>query len=151
MILEWRGRSARAIVLGWLIARGGAFVTSVSVALVVGLGRFRQGESSTQAVAAVLSDSMLLVYLLLGCVFAFLGGVVAGRVAGEAEVANAIAVGGLTLLPEVLVPSWWPTEILTLAGLVLPLPAAVLGGYCVRARRRRLTPAEMNLGSDRES
>ena len=143
MIIEWRGRSPRAIFLGWLIARAGAFVTSASVALVVALGLVRQGESSTQATAAVLSAPMLLVYLLLGCVFAFLGGVVAARVAGEAEVTNAIAVGGLTLLPEVLVPSWWPTEVLTLANLVLPVPAAVLGGYYVRAWRRRSAPAEI--------
>jgi hypothetical protein len=143
MLIEWRGGRPRAIFLGWLIARGGAFVTSASVALVVVFGLVRQGESSTQAIAAVLSAPMLLVYLLLGCVFAFLGGVVAGRVAGEAEVTNAIAVGALTLLPEVLVPSWWPTEVLTLTNLVMPVPAAVLGGYCVRAWRRRLAPAEI--------
>jgi hypothetical protein len=86
---------------------------------------------------------MLLVYLLLGCVFAFLGGVVAGRVAGEAEVTNAIAVGGLTLLPEVLVLSWWPTDVLMLTNLVLPVPASVLGGDYVRAWRRRSAPAEI--------
>jgi hypothetical protein len=144
MIIEWRGGRPRAIFLGWLIARGGAFVTSASVALVVGLGLARQGESSTQVIDAVLSAPMLLVYLLLGCAFAFLGGVVAGRVAGEAEVTTAMAVGGLTLLPEVVVPAWWPTEVLTLAGLVLPVPAAVLGGYYVRAWRRRSAPAEIN-------
>lgn len=128
-------RSIVAVVLAYLLLT--VLVGTLDFALVMLF------PESFPTMETIPGPPWLVLELLLGLAFTVLAGFVAGAIAGRAEVKHAMALGiaGLVLSLGSMIyyfgrqPLWFQ-----LAGLILVLPASVLGGY-LRQRARPLRSA----------
>jgi hypothetical protein len=140
-----QGRSTPvAIVLGFIVDVGGTMVFSLVAATVASV-LLVSGGTAPEGLAAALEESgtFKLVSLGGGLACTVLGGYVAARFANRGEYATAFAVGVVSLLfgeammlftAETAV--WW----MRLAGDLLVIPAAVLGGH-LRVLRKGAAPS----------
>lgn len=128
------GRSTPiAIVLGFIVDVGGTMVFSLVAATVASI-LLVSGGTAPEGLAAALEESgtFKLVSLAGGLSCTVLGGYVAARFANRSEYATAFAVGVVSLIfGEAMMlfttetATWW----MRLAGDLLVIPAAVLGGH----------------------
>jgi hypothetical protein len=128
------GRSTPvAIVLGFIVDVGGTMVFSLVAATVASI-LLVSGGTAPEGLAAALEESgtFKLVSLAGGLSCTVLGGYVAARFANRSEYATAFAVGVASLVfGEAMMlfttetATWW----MRLAGDLLVIPAAVLGGH----------------------
>jgi hypothetical protein len=128
------GRSTPvAIVLGFIVDVGGTMVFSLVAATVASILLVSSG-TAPEGLAAALEESgtFKIVSLAGGLACTVLGGYVAARFANRGEYATAFAVGVVSLLfGEAMMlfatetAIWW----MRLAGDLLVIPAAVLGGH----------------------
>ena len=128
------GRSTPvAIVLGFVVDVGGTMLFSLVAATVASI-LLVSGGTAPEGLAAALEESgtFKLVSLGGGLACTVLGGYVAARFANRSEYATAFAVGVVSLIfGEAMMlfttetAIWW----MRLAGDLLVIPAAVLGGH----------------------
>lgn len=122
-----------AVVVGIIVDIVGSVVVGVILGIVIAIAIIARGPFSQSAFLAIKASVLAETIGLIGTtVSTCIGAYVASRLAGEAELWNAIAVGvaalvvGLVL--AVLVPSATPGWKVA-AGMILTLPAALLGGW----------------------
>lgn len=119
-----------AVIAGWATDIVGTQVFGFILGMILMLGAgLSGGELDVEALAE--STGFLLFLLPCGLAFTVLGGGVAGVVARRDPVWHALAAGILSLLTSILMllggheqPFWF-----TVTGIVLTLPAALLGGF----------------------
>lgn len=131
--------SVAAVLLGGLVVDFlGSMVAIVVMTMAMGIFAATSGAVDEERIAAMLdSTAFLITGSILGGAMAFAGGHVAARWARRRPVAHGVGAGLLSLgvslplfaLPGALEPLW-----LTVAGLVLHLPLAGLGGYTAGRR-----------------
>lgn len=139
------GRSTPlAIVLGFIVDVGGTMVFSLVAATVTSI-LLVSGGTAPEGIGAALEQSgtFKIVSLAGGLACTVLGGYAAARFANRGEYATAFAVGVVSLLfGEAMMlfttepAAWW----MRLAGDLLVIPAAVLGGH-LRVRQKGPVPA----------
>jgi hypothetical protein len=139
------GRSTPvAIVLGFIVDVGGTMVFSLVAATVASI-LLVSGGTTPEGLAAALEESgtFKLASLAGGLACTVLGGYVAARFANRGEYATAFAVGVASLVfGEAMMlfttetATWW----MRLAGDLLVIPAAVLGGH-LRVLQKGTAPA----------
>jgi ABC-type glycerol-3-phosphate transport system permease component len=133
-----------AVLLGLFVDIGGTMVFSVVAATVASI-LFVQGGVSPEDLGRALAESPLfqLVGLAGGLLCTVLGGYVAARFANRGEYATAFAVGLASLVfgEAMMLFSAQTTALwLRLAGDLLVIPAAVLGGH-LRTMQKGTAPA----------
>jgi hypothetical protein len=127
--------SIRAVILASLAVMGVDIMSSMVLTQLFGGPGFDSGLSEEQIRAAyqvLLQDVRYLTLgLILGTASTVLGGYLAARLAGSVPYFNALAFGVLGLMISVIgsgdLPTWFK-----LTGLLLTLPAAVLGGHLAK-------------------
>ena len=127
--------SIRAVILASLAVLGVDIMSSLLLTQVFGGPGFDSGLSEEQIRAAyqvLLQDVRYLTLgLVLGTASTVLGGYLAARLAGSVPYFNALAFGVLGLLISSIgsgdLPTWFKV-----VGLLLTLPAAVLGGHLAK-------------------
>lgn len=132
--------SIRAVVLASLAVLGVDIVASLVLTKMFGGPGFGSGlseEEIRRAYQVLLQDVRYLSFgLILGTASTVLGGYLAARLARTMPYFNALAFGVLGLLISIMgagdVPTWFK-----LMGLLLTLPAALLGGHLAKQRMSR--------------
>ncbi len=129
----------KAVLLGFLVDTLGtlAFATVLIFAMT------ERGLPQDEIAARMHGLSGLLLMLIFGLGFTLLGGYVAGRAAGQAEILHGAMVAGIGLvlglfLREPALPLWY--EVVSFAAMI---PSGAAGGYLARegSRKRNLTGA----------
>ena len=130
------GINVGAVIAGFIVDFFGTQVGILALGYALGLDP-ADGEAFQRALTEPVAAQAAT--LLLGLAFVFLGGLVAARIAGAAELRHAFWVGLLStgtsfafLAAAAEMPPIW----YALAGLVLTIPAAVAGGYAVQWRAK---------------
>ncbi|HEY0681307.1 MAG TPA: hypothetical protein VGD45_03155 [Steroidobacter sp.] len=134
------GISIRAVILASLAVLGVDIVSSLLLTQMFGGPGFGSGLSEDEirrAYQVLLQDVRYLSFgLILGTASTVLGGYLAARLARSVPYYNALAFGVLGLLISAIgagdVPTWFK-----LVGLVLTLPAALIGGHIAKLRMSR--------------
>ena len=134
-----------AVIIGSAVDIGGTMVTSFVIGIVAAAMLLKPGELPTQLQARLLTNAgFLTAEFVVGLSFSCLGGFVAARLAKRRERAHAAMTGAVCLglglvsaiaLPESHLPLWF-----RIAGYLLVLPVALLGGALARTVNLR-TPA----------
>lgn len=132
--------SIRAVILASLAVLGVDIMSSLLLTQMFGGPGFGSGLSDEQIRAAyqvLLQDVRYLTFgLILGTASTVLGGYLAARLARSVPYWNALAFGVLGLLISLIgsgdLPAWFKV-----IGLLLTLPAAVLGGHLAKLRMSR--------------
>jgi len=131
-----------AILIGTLVDLCGSVAPVMAFGFIQGFRMASQGvpEAERQARLTALFQNpvMLLGGLVLGAAFSFLGGFVAARIAKNAEIMHSGVVGGIGTVLGLLFlaspesgPLW--AEV---AGILLTIPVAILGGHVAGGRRK---------------
>ena len=122
----------KAIIVGLLVDIAGSVVVGIVLGVVVAIIAIAMGVTSPDAVGALRANVYLKAIGLVGTTFfTCLGGFVAARMSRPHGVKNAVAVGVLSLAFGIalalampgITPMWK-----LIAGLILTLPAALVGG-----------------------
>lgn len=132
-----QGISIRAVILASLAVLGVDIVSSVLLTQMFGgpgLGSGMSEEQIRSAYQVLLQDARyLMLGMILGTASTVLGGYLAARLAGSVPYFNAAAFGVLALLISSIgageLPAWFK-----IMGLLLTLPAALLGGHLAKLR-----------------
>jgi len=122
----------KAVIVGAIVDNVG----TIAVMLFLMTALASQGISQEEVFARMKSPSGLLLNLIIGLGCTFLGGYVAGRMAGRSEVLHGALVAGAGMVLALLwreggLPLWY--DIIGFAGM---LPAGMLGGYIAQQRRK---------------
>jgi hypothetical protein len=131
-----------AVVAGWATDIVSTQVFGVALGLLLGL--IAALNSDVLDIEALAESTGFLLFLLpCGLAFTVLGGGIAGVVARRDPVWHALAAGILSLLTSILMllggheqPFWF-----TVTGIVLTLPAALLGGFFAGLINRKFNRA----------
>jgi branched-subunit amino acid ABC-type transport system permease component len=137
-MITLKNLNVKAVVIGTAVDILGTLIASLVIGVVWGLAYAASKGGGTppnpeeMAKLFQTSFSFLLASLVLGLVFVMVGGFVAAHLARRAELPNALAMGFLSLiLAGVMVvispdagPAWYAAT-----GIILTVPAALLGGY----------------------
>lgn len=121
----------KAVIVGAIVDNAGTFLFMMVLASAL----LSTGLSEDQVVNRMKSMSGLLLQLIVGLGCTVLGGYVAGRMAGRAEVLQGVLVAALGMIVALIfwesgTPVW-----LGIAGFVGMLPAGMGGGYLAYWRR----------------
>lgn len=135
--------SIRAVVLASLAVLGVDIVSSILLTQMFGGPGFGSGMSEEQmrsAYRVLLQDARYLTFgLILGTASTVLGGYLAARLAHSVPYFNALAFGVLGLILSMIgtgeLPTWFKV-----IGLLLTLPAALLGGHLAKLHMSRSKP-----------
>jgi hypothetical protein len=123
----------KAVLIGCLFDWGGTFGFTLASLISLGIMAGIKGLSEHEIQSAYLewskSDPGMILSLLYGSGFTFLGGYVAARIAKSGNLFNSCLVGVIGILPGLFFVSDAPDTIFLLSALV-SVPAAVLGGIC---------------------
>jgi hypothetical protein len=95
-----------------------------------------QGLSQDEVVARMKTASGEFLSLIIGLGCTVLGGYVAGRMAGRAEVMHGALVAGIGMLVALLLRESGVPTLYDIAGFAGMLPAGMLGGYMARQRQK---------------
>ncbi len=139
----------KAILIGFFVDIGGTTLASFVYALIMGIILAVQGVPPTEIEAKMAQGpAVYLSSLVIGFVFTFLGGYVAGRIAKTAEVLHGGMVGviGVLLGLALYTPlnfSAYPVGF-TMVGFALAIPLALLGGYVAKSKNEE-GKAELHL------
>lgn len=100
-------------------------------------------QMATQIQSIIASPALLISGLVISTIFTVIGGFVAGRMAGHAEVKHAGIMGAISLalslllsLPALLSPIRFAPLGFTIVPLVLAVPMAILGGLIAEKLRK---------------
>jgi len=120
----------KAVIAGALVDN----LATLFVMLLLMTALASAGISQDDVVVRMKSTSGLLLSLIIGLGCTVLGGYVAGRMAGRAEVLHGVLVAGIGMVLALIfreggLPSWY--DIVGFAGM---LPAGMLGGYISQQR-----------------
>ncbi|MDD9267537.1 hypothetical protein ACFPES_10930 [Paenibacillus sp. GCM10023248] len=123
------------VLLGVAVDNLGTLFTSA----IIGTLYFGSGPVNEQDVNAVYSNAaLLLLLLLIGLFWSFLGGFVAAKVAKRAEYFNAACIGVIgaaigfdSMLTNDGIPLWYE-----LVGFFAIVPISLLGGYLALKRKK---------------
>lgn len=121
----------KAVIVGAIVDNAGTFLFMTILASAL----LSTGLSVDQVVLRMKSMSGLLLELIVGLGCTVLGGYVAGRMAGRAEVLQGVLVAALGMIVALIfweggTPVW-----LNIAGFAGMLPAGMGGGYLAYRRR----------------
>lgn len=121
----------KAVIVGAIVDNAGTFLFMTILASAL----LSTGLSVDQVVNRMKSMSGLLLQLIVGLGCTVLGGYVAGRMAGRAEVLQGVLVAALGMIVALIfweggTPVW-----LNIAGFAGMLPAGMGGGYLAYLRR----------------
>lgn len=133
----FRGIDFKAVMLGIVADLGATFVAMMALLAFLGVNTEVENLSEEEAVQLVESTfqdpTYLLISGLLGLLATVLGGYVAAKLAHAAPLLNAACVGVFGVVLGILFigksPLWF-----ALIGIILTLPAAIVGGILWRRR-----------------
>lgn len=118
----------KAIIVGTLVDIGGSIAIGIVIGIVAGIiYASSNGGMEGFEEYSVTSVPLLVTSLIVGLVFVSLGGYVAGKIAKENEIMNALTVGVIAILLGILFTSVYPVWF-NVASFGLILPFAYLGG-----------------------
>lgn len=136
-MLKIPGLSFKAILSGVAADTIGTLVVATALFAAMDAAGIRENEIA----ARIRGISGLMLMLIIGLGFTLLGGYIAGRAAGQAEVPHGALVAGIGLVlglffREPGLPLWY--EIVSFAAMV---PAGMAGGYLAHEGSVKRTPA----------
>lgn len=125
------------VVLGVAVDNLGTLITTG----IIGSLYFANRPVDEQDVSAIYSNvSLMLLLLVVGLFWSFLGGYVAARIAKRAEYFNAAIIGVIgaaigfdSMLTNSNIPLWYE-----LIGFFVIVPVSLLGGWVALKRKKRL-------------
>jgi hypothetical protein len=124
---------AKAVLLGLLTDIGGSICVGLVLGVVIGIVAAISGDVSPGHIAALRQNFALKLTGLFGTtLFTALGGYVAARIARATPLANSLAVGIVSLLLAITLVAVFPgvsPPWKIIAGCIITIPAALLGGY----------------------
>ncbi|MGG6268559.1 hypothetical protein ACQ4M3_29375 [Leptolyngbya sp. AN03gr2] len=128
--------SIKAILIGLVVDIVGTLVVGMTLGFILGIGLATQSRSQTDFESllnqAVLSPGFLILSLIVGLGFTFLGSFVAARIANRLALTHSGIVGAIAfVLGSLYVPKEYPFWFIA-ASLVLTIPSALLGGIAAR-------------------
>ncbi len=128
-----RGLKFKAILFGFLVDTIG----TLAIATVLIFAMAGTGLSENEISSRMHGISGLLLMLIFGLGFTFVGGYVAGRTTGQAELLHGAVVAGIGLvlglfLREQGLPLWY--EAVSFAAMI---PAGAAGGYLAREEKAK--------------
>lgn len=131
--------SIKAIVVGFLVDIGGTFLANIAYGLIMGIILAAQGLTPAEIETTMAEGpAVYLTNLIIGFIFTFVGGYVAGRIAKTAEVFHGGMVGILGILLGLVLykplnmgayPQWY-----IVLGFATAIPIALLGGYAAKSK-----------------
>ncbi len=137
MLEKFRGLKFKAVLYGFLVDTIG----TMAIALVLFSAMSAAGLSEAEIAARMHGFSGLLLMLIFGLGFTLIGGYVAGRTAGQAEILHGTTVAGIGLVLGLFLwdpsfPRWY--EVVSFAWMI---PAGAAGGYLAQEgnTKRNLT------------
>ena len=129
----------KAIILGFIADIAATFIFSVALgiltATVLSVKGYQGSALEDEMMRFITGPVYIAVSVVIGMMFTWMGGYIAGRISKKGEYFHAGAVGGLGVLlslPSIGQQSLW----LALAGLLLPIPVAILGGDAAQKYNR---------------
>ncbi len=122
----------KAVIAGAIVDN----VVTMAVMLLLMTALASQGISQDEVVARMKTASGEFLSLIIGLVGTVLGGYVAGRMAGRAEVMHGALVAGIGMLVALLLRESGVPTLYDIAGFAGMLPAGMLGGLTARQRRK---------------
>ncbi|BAU13297.1 hypothetical protein LEP3755_38360 [Leptolyngbya sp. NIES-3755] len=128
--------SIKAILIGLVVDIVGTLAGGTLLGFILGIGLATQSRSRTDfdslLAQSVLSPGFLIVGLIVGLGFTFLGSFVAVRIANRAALTHAGILGAIAfVLGSLYVPKEYPLWFVV-ASLALTIPSALLGGIAAR-------------------
>ncbi|MBI4684424.1 MAG: hypothetical protein HY755_04410 [Nitrospirae bacterium] len=134
--------SIKAVIIGLLVDIGGTFAFSFVFGILAALLLLATERDIKELETISETPGFLVPSLFVGLLFTSLGGYVAGRIAKQAEIKNAFALGmtsaTLGVMFMIFLPDAKPIW-LDFAGLSLIIPFALIGGYvCMRTKEKDL-------------
>jgi MFS family permease len=131
--------SIRAVITGLIVDIGGTFLFFFVFSIIGGILLTSSGRDVDELKDFAETSPFIVVSSFAGLLFSALGGYVSARIAGRAEVRNALATGVLSFLVGLVLifgspisQRSWPE----LLSLILIIPCALLGGYaCLRSKQ----------------
>ena len=131
--------SIKAVIIGLIVDIGGTFLFFLIFSIIGGILLTSAGRDVDELTDFAETSTFIVVSSLAGLLFSVFGGYVSARIAGRAEVRNALATGILSFLVGLVLfiaapvsPQSWPE----LLFLILIIPCALLGGYaCLRSKK----------------
>jgi hypothetical protein len=133
MLQKIRELKFKAIIFGFLVDTIGTLAIAAVLVNTLALRGLPEAEITTR----MHSFSGLLLMLILGLGFTVVGGYVAGRTAGQAEILHGAVIAGIGLvlglfLRDPGLPLWYDA-----ASFAAMIPAGVAGGYLARGNTTR--------------
>ena len=126
-MIENKKISIKAILIGFATDVIGSIAMGVIFGIILGIVLAVRGVSPEKMAAQMEGPLVLIPSLVIGFLFTFIGGFVAGRIAKQAEVLNAGIVGGLGIFFGLLFcmfnPLWY--NVISFVGVI---PIAIFGG-----------------------
>ena len=127
-MVQIRRLKFKAILFGCLIDTIGTLVIAFAIIFAMGMA----GISADEISVRMRGFSGLMLMLIIGLACTFMGGYVAGRIAGQAEILHGAVVAGIGLivglfLREPNLPLWY--EAISFAAMA---PIGMAGGYFAR-------------------
>ena len=150
-----RNSTLKALVISTLVLNIAAIVASVILIIVPMASLIRQGIPQTQIVATLLTDPSILIRMqMMGVVVTMFSGYLAGWLGRDRELYHAGMLGLISLFLGALgtlampprmhaLPAWY-----WVAGGVLAIPSALLGGLLARVLRGSRTEADPAGGAE---
>ena len=135
----------KAIIVGLLVDIGGSVVVGIVLGIVVGIIAVARGSTSPEALVALRANVYLKAIGLVGTTLSTgLGGYLAARMSRPNGLKNALVVGTISLILGIalaltmpgITPKWK-----LIAGLLLTLPAASVGGWIATGTAQHLSAA----------
>lgn len=123
----------KAVIVGAIVDN----VATLVVMLFLMTALASQGLSQDEVVARMKTASGEFLSLIIGLGCTVLGGYVAGRMAGRAEVLHGALVAGIGMLVALLLRESGVPTLYDIIGFAAMLPAGMLGGLTARQRRVR--------------
>jgi len=131
--------SVKAVLIGLIVDIGGTFVFFFVFSVIGAILLASAGRHVDELKDFAETSIFIVVSSLAGLLFSALGGYVSARIAGKAEVRNALATGAFSALVGLILFAGFSSperSWLDLLSLILIMPCALLGGYaCLRSKQ----------------
>lgn len=142
----------KAIVMGLIVNFVGSTVIGAVIGIVVGIVAFAEGTAGVNnyhefAAYFYASYKYMLLTILAGSFFTFLGSYVAAIMAEGGEIINALAIGFIEIILSLSHVCSFPLLII-LIQFIIPIPVSYLGGYLVYKKRNKITGSFSNIGKN---
>jgi hypothetical protein len=125
-LIQWR-----AIIAGLLVCLGGSNIIGDIMTKIIFASAPPHSNKTTFALSLFHNNKMLIFMIILGSLFAFLGGFAAASFSKRNPLMQAAIVGILCLiysiiLKEINLSGWFET-----LSIIIPIPLSIMGGYTV--------------------